>query len=474
MINNSKLPPNAVELEEAVIGALLLEKDAILEVMDILTEASFYKDYNQRIYKAIKQLNDNSEAIDILTVTQQLKKNGDLDLVGGAYAIMQLTNRIASAANIEHHARIVREKEIARDMIRLCSDVITSSYDDTTDVFDTAEYLLTKSYEIDNTEASNKTESNIELLRQLKKNIEEAKTKKGITGLTTGIQKLDKHTGGYQNTHLIIKAGRPSMGKSAQAVCEANHMANEAGKKVLFFSLEMSAIELMNRIVSVNTEIPLTQLKEGNMTSDDWKKYNEKTSELMNDNLTIIDIAGISLNAIRKIARKQKIKKGLDAIYIDYLQLISHDTKGGNREQEISAISRGLKKLAKDLNVPVIALAQLSREVEKRGGPKKPMLSDLRESGSIEQDADSVQFLYRPEYYGITEDDEGNSTIGKGFLLIAKDRHNGLKDIEMRFKGQFTKFEDWNELPQINNYDSYNPNAAIEPNNSFDDEDAPF
>ena len=471
--NESKLVPQAIDVEEVVLGALLLDKDAILEVIDVLSINSFYKTEHQKVYEAILDLNNNSEAIDLVTVTQKLMKKGELNMVGGAYAVSSLTDRVSSAANIETHARILKQKEIARSLITLSNEILDSAYDETVDVLDITEHLLTEAYNIDTDDRGSSVETNTELLRQLRRDIEQANTKQGITGLTTGIQKLDHLYGGYQKGHMIVKAGRPAMGKSAQALCEASHMAIEQGKSVLFFSLEMTSLELMRRLIAINTEIPLTRMQEGNMSASDWTAYNTHASIIMDSKIKIIDTPGLSLNSIRRIAKKHAMRFGLDAIYIDYLQLITHFTKGGNREQEISIISRSLKALAKELNVPLIALAQLSRAVESRGGAKKPMLSDLRESGSIEQDADSVQFLYRPEYYGITEDEDGNDLRDKGFILIAKNRHGSTKDIDMRFIGTLTKFTDWSEQSIGFEQEPYDPNAGMDMNNNFDN-DVPF
>ena len=451
IFNVGKIPPQEIEIEKAVLGAIMIEKDSLLDVIDILNINSFYLDNHKEIYKAIIQINERSESIDILTVSNQLKTNGKLELIGGDYYIAQLTNRISSSANIEFHARIIKQKQIARELISLGTDVIKNAYDNTKDVISVLDNLLNDVYEIGDIQESGKSFSNTELLRELKNDIQNAKTLQGITGLTTGIQKKDQLFGGYQKTHLIIKAGRPAMGKSADALCEAEHIATELNKNVLFFSLEMSSKELTMRRVSVSTEITLNKLRGGYMTSDDWKYYNEVTSKMMTNNLRIVDTPGISLNSIRKIAKKHAIKYGLDIIFVDYLQLIEHKVQGANREQEISAISRGLKKLAKELDVPVVCLSQLSRAVETRGGNKKPILSDLRESGAIEQDADIVQFLYRPEYYGINEDESGESTVGKGYCIVAKNRHGACKDIPMRFIPELTKFEDWKDYTEINN-----------------------
>jgi replicative DNA helicase len=413
-----------------------------------------------------------------------MMKDKTLEISGGPSYISGLTMKTSSSANIVTHARIVEEQYIKRSVISGCSDLIVKSYDKSSDTFEIIEDFLSKAYEVGDVGSGDVVENATDILARLKVQIQDAKTKKGITGLTTGIAKIDELYGGYQNSHLIIKAGRPAMGKTAQALCEAIHMAYVLGVKVLFFSLEMSAIELMQRVVSVMTDIPLNKLKDGSLTAEDWRHYNDITSDMMNENLTIIDKAGMSLNQIKKISKKFALKNDLRAIYIDYLQLMTNKLKGGNREQEISSISMGLKQLAKELNVPLIALSQLSRAVETRGGDKRPQLSDLRESGSIEQDADMVQFIHRPEYYGLSEDADGNSTFGVGYLMIAKNRHGATKDIAMHFNPFCTKFTDLVSDSDFNSFD----NAALPISEDFnhvptssqdrkelgEDDDAPF
>lgn len=454
-LKEGKLPPQAVDLEEAVLGALMLDKDAINEVSDILTEDSFYKENHQHIYGAILELNSKSEPIDMLTVTHKLKSNGTLDYIGGVYAITQLTNRVASGANIESHARIVEEMKIKRDVIKSCSELIINAYDETHDIFQITEQMVSDAYNIGDVKKGSIGLTNNELLRKVKEGIENAKKMGGITGLRSGILTQDVEIGGYKAGNLYIKAARPAMGKTGLALSEANYMANVDNKKVLFFSIEMSEEQLMQRLTSIHTEISLNKYKSGEFTKDDWAVYNEKTSEMMNENLKIIDKPGISLNSVRRIAKKHKLKFGLDCIYVDYLQLMCDPLKGNtNREQEVSRISVGLKSLSKELGVPVIALAQLSRAVEKRGGDKMPQLSDLRESGSIEQDADVVQFLYRPQYYGITEDEDGNSTMGRADLFNAKNRHGAVGIVHAKFIDYLTKFKDIEASADFNSFDN--------------------
>jgi len=830
-IQNGKLPPQATSLEAGVLGALLTQKDAILDVSDILTPESFYHERHQHIYNSVMELNSNSQPIDLLTVAQKLLSKGLLDIVGGAHYLTQLTNSPATYSKVEYHAGIIEEKKIARDVIRVSSELITNAYDETTDVFELTEKMVTEAYNIGDVKKGSVGLSTIELLRRAKERIYNAKEFGGITGIRSGLIEQDIAYGGYQDSNLYIKAARPAMGKlnpltepvltpsgwvkmgeikqgsivscpvsglgikvlniypqsdldiykitfndgsyseccndhlwliqtqtdvkkgkdrvvdvnwmlktgvldtrnksrfripltnpveftkkevlldpyllglliadgylpcksqttltchsddaeerfdtvkklipedvtirldkqygsvkarkiifskeikkylfdlgllgkksrdkfipedyiyntvhirkrllsalmdtdgscfinktgsSKQAsystmssqlrydiievvkslggkasassetrekykggVCwnigvktpfnpftkqkkkdifnsmpyketftktirsikflrkddgqcisvdskkhlyitrdytvthntglamsEANHIAYVENKNVLFFSIEMSEDQLTDRSIAVHTEISLNKTKSGKMSEDDWAIYNEKTSEMMNDILRIVDIPGISLNKVRKISKKHKLKFGLDIIFIDYLQLMTDPKKGNsNRQEEVSRISVGLKGLAKELQVPVIALAQLSRDVEKRGGEKIPQLSDLRESGSIEQDADAVQFLHRHEYYGITEDADGNSTHGRADLINAKNRHGAVDTLHVQFIAHLTKFKDIGA--NDSDFDSFDNSAlpisqdfhhvptSSQDNRDFDD-DAPF
>lgn len=460
-LEHGKLPPQCVEIEEAVLGSILISKDAIVLVADILSVESFYKETNQKIYAAALELYNQSKSIDLLTVINQLKKNEHLDLVGGAYAISQLTNSVASAANVEEHARIVKQYHIKREIIRFSNEVITMAYSDNSDALELSEMVLNNAYEL-NTYDSIAIQSNADLIREVAKQVENAKKNKGLTGVPTGLIEVDKLFGGYQKSNLIIKAGRPAMGKTAQAICEAMYMSYVAELNVAFFSLEMSSVELMQRIISVETEINSEKLRSGELTEYDWKQFTGKTTTLTSDNLKIYDRC-YSINSIVKESKKLALKGNLDAIYIDYIQLITAQTKqNSNREQEVSLISRRLKMLAKELNVPIIALCQLSRAVESRGGRKVPMLSDLRESGSIEQDADIVQFLYRPEYYGITENEEGISTRGLAQMVVAKHRNGALKEIDLSFIGSLTKFTNFEQQEISNSFPT-----QIKPNADF-------
>lgn len=443
--NLGKIPPQAVELEEAVLGALMLEKDAINHVIDILTAESFYKESHKEIYKAIVDLFSKQEPVDILTVTDQLRKNATLDLVGGSYYITELTSKVSSAAHVEFHARIITEKAIKRELIRIATDVHREAYEDTTDVFDL----------LDKTEQSLFDVSEINIKKDyadmksiMAEAILELEAKKlhsdSLTGIPTGFTSLDRITSGWQRSDLVIIAARPSMGKTAFVVSAMRNAAVDFKKPVAIFSLEMASIQLVNRLISGEAELESDKIKKGKLEDYEWEQLNHKTRALSEAPIFIDDTPALSILELRAKARKLVSQHKVELIIIDYLQLMTGDSSksGGNREQEIASISRSLKNIAKELNVPIIALSQLSRAVEVRGGTKRPQLSDLRESGSIEQDADMVLFLYRPEYYGMTQDEEGNNVQGMAEVIISKHRNGSLGTVRLRFIGQYTKFVD--------------------------------
>lgn len=449
LMDIGKMPPQAVEVEESVIGEVMLDKEAISKVAHILTPASFYKDSNARIFNACISLFSRSEPVDILTVTMQLKKTEELDIVGGAYYLTQLTNRVASAANIEFHARIVQQKFIQREVIRVATSTINQAYEDNTDVFELLEDAERQMYQISAGTFKQDLESTKHLVGKAFQEIEAAgNSPDGVSGVPAGIHALDKLTGGWQNSDLIIVAARPAMGKTAFVLSVAANAAYAFNKKVAVFSLEMSKMQLMKRLISSETEINSELLKSGKL--DDWqrKQMMERSDRLHTDQLFIDDTAGLSVLELKSKARRFKEKFGCDMIVVDYLQLMSgmKDNNRANREQEIAHISRSLKGLAKDLDIPVIALSQLSRAVETRGGDKRPQLSDLRESGAIEQDADVVIFLHRPEYYGIMEDANGGSTAGYAEAIIAKHRNGAVDSAPMRYISPYTKFVEWGVL----------------------------
>lgn len=445
-----KLPPQAVDLEEAVLGALMLEKDALSAVIDILKPEVFYKESHQKIFEAIHALFQKSSPVDILTVTAQLRQQGDLEMIGGAYYITELTNRVVSAANIEFHARIVSQKYIQRELIRISTDIISNAYEDTTDIFDLLDLAEKNLFDIAQNNLRRDTRKMDDIVRESLESLEKLRDKvDGLTGVPSGFTALDRMTSGWQPSDLVIIAARPAMGKTAFVLSCARNAAVQFGKPVVVFSLEMSSVQLVNRLISGEAEIEQEKLRKGSLAEWEWQQLHSKIGTLTEAPLFIDDTPALNIFEFRAKCRRLKAQYDIQMIIVDYLQLMhgkGEGKGGGNREQEIGSISRALKSVAKELNVPVIALSQLSRAVESRpGASKKPMLSDLRESGSIEQDADMVLFLYRPEYYGLTEDEEGRSTIGVGEVIIAKHRNGETGTVPLRFIGKYVKFADLEE-----------------------------
>ena len=462
-----KMPPQAVELEEAVLGALMLEKDALTNVVDLLKPKSFYKEAHGRIFEAIQKLFEKSEPVDILTVTQELKKSGELDLAGGAFYISQLTNRVASAANAEFHARIIAQKFIQRELIRISTETIRDAYEDTSDVFDLLDKAEGNLYSIVETNIRKNYDKMSTLIGQAITQIEIARNKKdGISGVETGFTELDRVTSGWQKSDLVIIAARPAMGKTAFVLSLARNASVDFKRPVAVFSLEMASVQLVNRLISSEAEISAEKLKKGQLEDYEFQQLNSKIHKLAEAPLFIDDTPAITIFELRAKARRLKQQHNISLIIVDYLQLMQAggDNNRGNREQEISTISRSLKSLAKELEVPVIALSQLSRAVETRGGDKKPQLSDLRESGAIEQDADMVLFIHRPEYYGLTEDAQGNPTNGVAEIIIAKHRNGPTASVNLKFVGHLAKFADL----ETSNFNSYSASAGLEPSADFE------
>lgn len=441
-----KIPPQALDLEEAVLGALMLEKDALTEVVDVLRPESFYHERHQHIYRAILSLFTKSEPVDLLTVTNRLRENGELEKAGGAFYITQLTTKINSAANIEYHSRIIAENSIKRDLITVSSEIQREAFEVTTDVFELLDKTEQALFEISE---SNIRKNYSDIRSVMREALQLLETKKdntnGLTGVPAGFSALDRITGGWQFSDLIIIAARPGMGKTAFILSAVRNAAVDFGMGCAVFSLEMSSVQLINRLISAEAELESDKIRKGNLAEHEWVQLHHKISKLSEAPIFIDDTPALSILELRAKCRRLKAQHDIQLIVIDYLQLMSGDTgarKSGNREQEIASISRALKGIAKELNVPVIALSQLSRAVETRGGDKRPQLSDLRESGSIEQDADQVLFLYRPEYYGITEAEDGTPLTGTGEVIIAKNRHGSIEDVRLRFIGKYTKFCD--------------------------------
>lgn len=441
-----KVQPQATELEEAVLGAIMLEKGAFDTVVEILTEDSFYLDSHRRIFRAMKQLANKSQPIDLLTVVEELRFAGDLEQVGGAYFVSRLTNGVVSSANVEAHARIVMQKYLQRELIRISGEIIRDAYEESIDIFDMLDAAERKLFEITNNNLRRNFSRMDDVIIQTMARIEDMrKRSEDITGVPTGFPLLDKVTYGWQATDLIILAARPSVGKTAFALNLARAAAMDPNRKtaVAFFSLEMSSSQLVQRVLSAQSEIPLEKISRGKLEEHEMTQLVQKGIEpLTQAPIFIDDTAALNIFELRAKCRRLKNHHNVGLIIIDYLQLMSGSgERNSNREQEISKISRDLKGLAKELSVPIIALSQLSREVEKRKeGMKVPQLSDLRESGAIEQDADMVLFLYRDEYYGLKHNEHGESTEGEVMVKIAKHRNGALETIYLKAMLHIQKF----------------------------------
>ena len=493
-LEKGKLQPQVLELEEAVLGAMMIDKKGVDDVIDILQADAFYKDSHKYIFEAIVQLFTDTQPIDLLTVSAQLKKNGKLELAGGDFYLIQLTQKISSSAHIEFHSRIILQKFIQRSLIRISTEIIEDSYDETTDVFDLLDRAESKLYEVTQGNIKRSSETAQSLVLQAKKRIEEISKQEGLSGVETGFTNLDKLTSGWQPSDLIIIAARPAMGKTAFVLSMARNIAIDFGHPVALFSLEMASVQLITRLISSETGLSSEKLRTGKLEPHEWTMLSTKVKNLEKAPLFIDDTPSLSIFDLRAKSRRLVSQHGIKIIIVDYLQLMTaggNGKGGGNREQEISTISRNLKALAKELNVPVIALSQLSRAVETRGSSKRPLLSDLRESGAIEQDADIVSFLYRPEYYKIDEwdDDEASPTAGQAEIMIAKHRNGGIENVRLKFIGHLGKFDNlddyngsYDDLPSSMNHEENpfqtknlpSPNEAFGSNLNDDDDDMPF
>ena len=439
-----KIPPQAVDIEQIVLGAMMLEKNAVSKTIDILKPASFYDPKHQYIYAAIRELFASTNPIDLITVSTLLKKRGELEASGGAAYLSQLTNRVASAAHIEFHARVISEKHIKRELIRMSSDIIRDSYDETKDVFDVMGSAEGELFQIAENNMGKQVQSLQSVVLEAIEEIEKAsQNTDGISGVPTGFFDLDKLTSGWQRSDMIVIAARPAMGKTAFVLSMARNTAVDYGKAVALFSLEMSSVQLVKRLISSESRINAEKLRKGNLREDEFQQLHSRITKLATAPIFIDDTAGLSVFDLRAKCIRLKMQHNIELVIIDYLQLMSaKDGKGGgNREQEISTISRSIKEIAKELNIPIIALSQLSRSVEQRGGDKRPILSDLRESGAIEQDADIVGFIYRPDYYGFLEDEDGNPNNGIGEIIIAKHRNGATDRVRLRFVQEYARFE---------------------------------
>lgn len=446
-----KLPPRDTELEEVVLGALMLEKDAYMNVCDILTPDTFYDPKNAKIYDAISTLGFNQRPIDMMTVTEQLRKNGELENIGGAVHIAELTGRVYSAANIEFHAKIIAQKHLARRLIAFASKIETDAFDESNDVDDLLQAAEGQLFEISQTHLKREVTQIDPVLNLAIEQIQTAaNTETGLSGLQTGYTGLDKMTSGWQNSDLIIIAARPAMGKTAFVLSMAKNMAVDYNTPIAIFTLEMANVQLVKRLISNVADLEGEKIKSGKLSEEEWDRLNSRLRSVYSAPLYLDETPGLSITELRTKARRLVREHGVKLIMIDYLQLMTASgMKLGSREQEVSTISRSLKALAKELNIPIIALSQLNRSTETRED-KRPILSDLRESGAIEQDADMVCFIHRPEYYTkSTEDGEGNSIKGLAELIIAKHRSGAVGDVKLRFVSKFARFDNWDEGYQM-------------------------
>ena len=461
---SANVPPQAVELEEAVLGALMLEKDSIIAVQEFITPEAFYTEEHRLIYKAIEELSMELKPIDLYTVTERLKVKKELKKVGGAAYLAQLTQKVGSAANVEFHAKIIAQKYVQRELIRSATEIQRRSYDESTDVTELIGFAEGEMWKGDGGQGKRWVQGAKERLDRALQEIEEAsKNSSSRNGVPSGGVARDRVTLGWQLSDLIIVADRHSMGKTAFVLSMARNMAVNYEQGVAFFSLEMSAVQLMMRLIIAETGLAGNDVKSGRLTPEQWRHLESATKPLAAAPLYIDDTPALSVFEFRSKARRLKIHNDIKIIIIDYLQLMTgnQDTKG-NREQEVAFISRTLKAIAKELNVPVIALSQLSRATEMRGGSKRPQLSDLRESGAIEQDADIVAFIHRPEYYGINQDENGMPTAGVAEIIIAKHRNGAVCDVPLRFIKEQARFADLDDTMMP-------PAQASEAQQAYDD-----
>ena len=449
-IDNSfgHLQPQALEIERVVLGALMIDKDAFTVVSEILRPETFYEPRNQKIYHAIQTMNMQELPVDIMTVAEQLRKEGTLEEVGGPAYIVELSSHVASSANIEYHAKILSDKFQARQLIHFASVIEEGAFDETTDVdelmqkaegmlFELAQKSMLKDYQpIDPI-----LDEAYRILRKASENTG------GLTGVPSGYTRLDEITAGWQASDLIIIAGRPAMGKTSFALSLAKNIAVDYRQPIAFFSLEMNGVQLVNRLISNVCEVAGSKILNGQLSNDEWERFDNNINKLQGAPIYIDDTPGLSVFELRTKARRLKREHNIGILMIDYLQLMNATgMRFNSRQEEVSTISRSLKQLAKELNIPIIALSQLSRAVEQRdtkGGidGKRPQLSDLRESGAIEQDADMVLFVHRPEYYHIYEGEGGVDLRGMAQIIIAKHRKGATGDVVLRFKGEYTRFD---------------------------------
>ncbi len=469
-ISDGKQPPNALEFERLVLGTFLIDKKGLDYSIDLLTPEVFYDPRHQILFDTIQKMYLENHPVDMVTLINELKKAGKLSAAGGDQYIIELTLGVSSSAHIEYHVRIILEKFILRSLINVSANVIDNSYKESTDVFELLDKAEQSFFEITNGTIKKGFDTANSLVKQAIETIKSLKDKEGLSGIPSGFKDVDKETGGWQNSDLIIIAARPAMGKTAFLLSMARNIAVEHQVPLALFSLEMASVQLITRMIASETKISSEKLRKGQMSDEEWQRLFSNVSALENAPLYIDETPSLSVFDFRAKCRRLVMQHGVRIIMVDYLQLMTANSgKGapGNREQEIATISRSLKAIAKELNVPVIALSQLSRSVETRPG-KRPQLSDLRESGAIEQDADIVSFIFRPEYYKIAtwdndEDGVQSTTENQAELIIAKHRNGATADVRLSFHKQFARFADLDIFNNGYGYQSSNFGQQDEP-----------
>jgi replicative DNA helicase len=488
---SGRVPPQATDVEKAVLGAMLIEREAIPQAVEVLPPEAFYAAKHEKIYSAILSLFERGNPVDLVTLTEELKRRDQLDDVGGPYYLTELTTEVASAANVEYHSRIIAEKSLLRKMIEKLTTLVGKAYDPGADAFDLLDEAESEIFQISDSQVRQAASPLNDVVKDTLEKLESIHGQEGgITGIPSGFDKLDDLTSGWQDSDLIIIAARPSMGKTAFSLaCGLNAATHpERSTGVAIFSLEMGAQQLAQRLLTSEARVDAQRARTGRMKDDDWQRLARAAGKLSEANIFIDDTPGLSVLELRAKCRRLKAEHDIGLIIVDYLQLMQASgnlRNNANREQEIAHISRSLKGLAKELNLPVIALSQLNRAVENRGGDKRPQLSDLRESGSIEQDADVVAFIYRAERYGITVDEQGNSTEGIAEILVEKQRNGPVGTVELAFVNQYARFENlttrYNDEDEMGGGGGYNENVdddfgsgdGFSDDASFED-DAPF
>ena len=473
-----KLQPQALELEQAVLGALMIDNESLSDAIDSLQAEYFYAPKHQKIFEAIVNLFNNTQPVDILTVSEELKRLEMFKEIGGLAYISELTNNVSSSSNTEFHARIIAEKFIKRSLINISRKISNDAFDDSVDIFDLLNDAEANLFTVTEGTLRKSYDKMSSLIKGALENIEILRNKEdGLSGVPSGFTNVDRVTSGWQQSDLVIVAARPGMGKTAFALTMARNIAVDHNTPIGFFSLEMSSEQLVNRLIASEAELGASKLRKGDLADHEMVQLHEKIKHLSEAPIFIDDTPGLSIFELRAKARRLVKNHGVGIIMIDYLQLMTAGGNAGNREQEISTISRSLKGIAKELKIPVIALSQVNRGVESRTGvgSKRPMLSDLRESGAIEQDADIVTFIYRPEYYKIYEWDNGDDSRGQGELIIAKHRNGSLKNVRLKFTGEFAKFTDLDYFDGGDNEDGDNSSMlSMQSSMNEENEDAPF